>query len=338
MTFSPVPVSPEGSPEYENTVNSMADRIVKTYLAATERGDINSRLGERFYSRDAHGAARALAAGWNPDEGAGKALRSLASPGERGEPEGPTMPVNTNTPYRQEFEHRVRRAAGVMARLSPQTDWDLNVKQAHEIFQGLPDETVSNLMHDKRDTSQPVDKKTGKHPRVTVMGGNGEVSSLNRQPSHAILHARAIARGEIEPEDDIATDEAHRVKIGSFYHNIVNPDTSPHTTIDFRAHDIATGEMHATGMNRHISRTALRPGSKGHEQKQRYTMLEEAHRRATSIINDKHADRRLQKQPLQPKQVQAVTWWGEKHHEDELGLSNKNGVGKGREGRTPLGQ
>ena len=83
--------------------------------------------------------------------------------------------------------------------------------------------------------------------------------------------------------------------------------------MDFRAHDVAVGRLLPTGANR------------GLRNKSRYAMFEEAHERAADLINDKHADRRQQSAPIQPKQVQAVTWWVDRNAQDAKMNSARGG-------------
>lgn len=277
---------PKSTSARSRTVNQMSHRIVQTYLQATPA---EHKLGERFYTQDAHGSARALASGHDPNGPTGKLLRTMPSPGERASEwqHGDTSAL-PETPARKAFEGKVTQQAGVLARLSPQTSWENNIKQAHEVH-SLHQDTVNQLMQGDRS------------------GLKG--TTLNNQPSNTIIHAHAIHTGQETPGEAIhgagEGDEKNRVKVGSFFHNIAQPDTSPHTTVDFRAHDIAAGRLLNTSVNRGLS-------SKG-----RYSMFEEAHERAASLINDKHSDRRGQAAPIQPKQVQAVTWWTDKNHQDK---------------------
>ena len=314
--FKPVPVHEQGTPEYEHSVNSMRDNIVHTYLAATPA---EHELGERFYTRDAHGAARSIAFGVDPSSGMGRVARSMPHHSEMAtdaaKAEGIGHSAANPCPENPYAAERVHRAAGVLARLSPQTEWETNVRQAHETFHMDRDATqaLGNLRSNARDTTAKPNAK-GEHPRVQVRNDAGQKMDLNKQPTDTILKAHAIATGSARPEDYVAMDPTHRVKIGSFAHNIEHPDTSPHTTVDFRAHDIATGQLLSTSTGRGLSRTGK--NTRGPEGK-RYDMLEEAHNRAAAVINEHHADRRQQSAPLQAKQVQGVTWWADKNFQDE---------------------
>lgn len=332
VNFKPAPVHAPGTPEHETAVNNMRDNIVQTYLAATPD---EHRLGERFYSRDAHGAARALAHGVDPSSDVGKVMRAtphhseLATDAAKqdagwGHSAANPKPQSALGGYMSE---RLHRAAGVLARLSPQTEWETNVRQAHEAF-GMHEnatQALSNVQNNVRDPSGKPNAK-GEFPRVQVRDDAGSKMELNKQPNDAIRKAHEIATGKAQAEDYVAMDPTHRVKIGSFAHNIEHPDTSPHTTVDFRAHDIAQGQLLSTSTDRGLSASpkAVKRDLKG----RRYDMFEEAHNRAAGVINEQHADRRQQSQPIQPKQVQGVTWWADKNHQDTA-MGGTTGVAQG---------
>jgi hypothetical protein len=78
LNFKPIPIT-KGA-QRDKDIDKMAGNIVKTYLAARPS---EHRASETFYSRDAHGTARALAAGIDPDSNMGRLLRSMPSPGGR---------------------------------------------------------------------------------------------------------------------------------------------------------------------------------------------------------------------------------------------------------------
>lgn len=293
--FKPLDV-PKDQQAHDATVENMAHRIVSTYLQSNHA---ERDMGEKFYSQDAHGAARALNLGVDPNSSVGHMMRTTPSPREQsaawrgGKDISLPSTASTNSPANESIRQGVRRGAGTLARLSPQTGWEDNVKQAHEAY-SLPDETVHDLMNDKRG------------------GLKGKV--LNRQPSANVVHAAKIAKGQETPEQNIATG-SKRVKIGSFFENIADPDTSKATTVDFRAHDISAGQLLPTGTNRGMS------------SKKRYDMFEQAHDRAADILNKEHPTERNQAAPLQSKQVQATAWWTDKRNvEDRLGGAHQKGA------------
>ena len=197
LSFTPVPIT-KGA-QRDRDIDAMANRIVQTYLAASPAEHL---AGQRFYSRNAHGAARALAAGFDPESDMGRFLRTMPSPAERHSEwdvtENRTDNVGRLYAHRERHEAKVRQAAGALARLSPQTSWESNVAQAHEVYH-LPDETVAGLFHDRREPLQ-----TG--------GRGGKPMALNKQTSRNIIHAHAIATGKETPEENITTG-TKRVKI-----------------------------------------------------------------------------------------------------------------------------
>jgi hypothetical protein len=319
--FKPVPVHEPGTPEHEAAVTGMRDNIVKTYLAATPA---EHTLGERFYTRDAHGAARAMATGQNPSEGVGRVMREtphhqeLATDAAKRDASWGHSAANPKpqTPLGAHVAERVHRAAGVLARLSPQTEWETNVRQAHEAHHMSENATgaLHNIATGAVDTSRKPNAK-GEFPRPEVRNDAGQKMDLNKQPNEAIRKAHEIASGKARPEDYVAMDPTHRVKIGTFAQNIEHPGTSPNVTVDFRTHDISVGKLLSTSTARGLS---ANPKSKTRDVAgRRYDMLDEAHSRAAAYVNENHPDRRLQSNPIDAKQMQAVTWWADKNHQDE---------------------
>lgn len=119
-----------------------------------------------------------------------------------------------------------RRGAGVIAALSPQTHWDLNKTQAHEIVH-LKSSDVDALHKGDR----------------SVLAGK----ALNRQPSDRVLAAVRIHTGEDDPAKSLG------IKTGNFFHNIHDPSDNSHVTIDVHAHDIAVGQKLQHKVNRGLS-------------------------------------------------------------------------------------
>lgn len=349
-----VPVTlPKTPGEHEAMVSRMAGRIVQTHLSATP---MERLTGERFYSHDAHGAARSIAMGFDPNGGVGSANRLMgkdrtvednrvtSGPMMRGETQsihsGPSAHIHQAAAEDwqargsgPEYQQRVHQASGVLAKTSPQTEWGLNIRQAHEAW-GMHEHSpkmLAQLGDDDRDYDRPVMKGRGqdrkqevdpkgnpKFNRLAVRSDEtGAKMALNSRPTADILAANAMAQGD-PTEKHVATDDTHRVKIGSFQRNIEHPDTSPDTTVDFRAHDIAVGKPYRTNRDRGLSQS---PKSKSRGiDGNRYDVFQEAHDRARGYLNEHHADQRFQKEPLQSKQVQAVTWWSDKNTQDrELG-------------------
>lgn len=350
-----VPLSMPATPEdREALVSRMAGRIVQTHLSATP---VERLTGERFYSHDAHGAARSMAMGINPNSGAGTVTRMMGKdraasdnrlPGITAMPRGETQSIYDG-PHGDahraaaddwqargtgpEYQQRLHQAAGVLAKTSPQTEWSLNIRQAHEAW-NMRDENpqmLSQLATDDRDYSRPKMKGRGKsraqeldkqgNPkfnRIPVRSDStGEKMDLNSKPTRDILASDKMAHGD-PTENHVATDDIHRVKIGSFQRNIEDPYGSPDTTVDFRAHDIAVGKPYQTSAERGLSQD---PKSKSRgDAGNRYDIFQEAHERAAGYVSAHHADTVFQSEPLQPKQIQATTWWADKDFQDgELG-------------------
>jgi hypothetical protein len=288
-----IPIHKEGTPEYEATVNQMSDNIVSSYAASGKDVGVQ-REGERFYSDDAFGAAHAISRGVDPDSRVGRLYRRrpIGAKTNGYADVHPDINVERHMPEQLPGIHR---AAGTLARLSPQTDWGKNVSQAWDAHQMDPDGPV---MQDVR-----AHNSGEKATRKPVPG------PLNDQPSADIVKAVDIAHGRASVEDYIHHEGSKRVKIGSFYENIIHPSSSPYTTVDFRHHDIAYGQLLDTGgeprSNTSRVRSSLKSGG-------RYRMIEEATNRATERINRDYSHLRLQNEPLKPHQVQAIAWWGDK--------------------------
>ena len=306
--FRPIKIT-QGA-ERAGDISDMATRMVATYNATDSA---TREAGANYYPREAHGAARAIASGVHPDSAMGKFLRTMPSAGQMQRLQrGPTSPVKPN----EEYEQHVRRAAGAIARLSPSgggMHWESNPAAAYEAGR-LPEADVQKLM---RGGTKEQRQKT----RQDVLGKG----ALSRASSHDVIHAQRIMTGQVAPEEDIKTGEhPERVKIGSFYHNIAHPDTSPYSTIDARQHDTLTG------VRRPWKKTDFRElRAKG-----RYDMLEEAQRQATMRINMGRYSRG--EEGLTPSGTQSITWLGDRAAQ-EYGFGNQGG--KGRKGHTtPLGQ
>jgi hypothetical protein len=93
-------------------------------------------------------------------------------------------------------------------------------------------------------------------------------------------------------------------------------------TVDFRAHDIATGYATPTAIapGLDIAKTAKSRTAGG----QKYDALEEAHGRAADYVNEHHAEHRVGGLPLMPSQIQGTTWWRDRVHTNmEMGGSGK---------------
>jgi hypothetical protein len=278
--------------EHANRVN----RIVSTYLAASPA---QRRAGNTWYWQ-AHRAAVTVANGENP--GIGNNTKAM----KRGVYRKPGV-----TP-----EH-VERAAGAIARLSPSMpagmNWEHNAQAAYETSK-LSDKQADAINRGK--------------PGARYVHGT---SSLKHAGEHAIVHAHAISKGDVTPEQDlnqqIGTKGATldvRKKAGSFYRNIKDPMHSTEVTIDARSAGVAAGQrLGFRDVNEQV----------GKMQGGRYKDYERAYQDATDIVNQhlqqgqktaapnpKRAAVQARPIPapghggakLLPHQVQATTWLADK--------------------------
>lgn len=366
----PIPIYKKGTPEREAAVEHMASNIKTTYAHAT---DASQFAGETFYSHDAHGAAHAIAAGHNPDKGFGQMLRRTGGKtqetwghedihelyGNRPEyaksahaaqdfldKNRAKMRPHAHQETARKFEEtkatpqhaeRVERAAGVLARLSPQTPWHDNVSQAWEITQHPRD-----LGHELNTSTSS--KRT--EAETKIIGTEGK---LHYNTNANIAHAARIWSGEETSDQNIATPEGNergRVKIGSFYHNILHPRTSNIATVDFRASDVARGQTLNTQGPKYDENGPRKSAvdQRGMSSKGRYDMMDEAHQRAAEHINaDPETDKqRIGGNPIRPHQTQAVTWFVESNRTGDYlessashrGSDITKGQGVRKQGRT----
>lgn len=254
--------------EHANRVN----RIVSTYMSSTPA---QQHSGNVWY-RQAHRAAVTVAKGEDP--GIGNNTKAM----KRGVYRPPGL-----------SDDSVDRAAGAIARLSPSMpagmNWEHNAQAAHEVSK-LSDSQVSDIAADSSKRYVP-----GTH-------------SLKHAGNTAIVHASAILKGTVTPEQDLNTKPgAHgpvpdRQKIGSFYHNIKDPMKSNEVTVDARSAGITVGKRVG------FADVAEQVGKLGG---QRYGDFEKAHQDATEVINQ-HLAQQGKTAKLVPNQVQATSWLADK--------------------------
>ena len=150
--FEPIPIT-KGA-QRDKDIDTMAHRIVRPTL---RRAACSTDKGRRSTVARRTGRPRALAAGFDPDSDMGRCCDQCQARGSAS-PSGSRVYRAHNVDqlygYRERFEHKVRQAAGVLARLSPQTSWESNVAQANEVYHHLAEETVAGLFHDKREPLQ----------------------------------------------------------------------------------------------------------------------------------------------------------------------------------------
>lgn len=151
----------------------------------------------------------------------------------------------------------VRRGAGVIAALSPLSDWDRNVREAHELV------------------------KTGR-----VQGALLPANVEKAQRIHAGEDPEAVLGGH---------------KVTNFFHNIHDPSSPSHVTIDRHAYDIAMGRPFI-GQGK---------GKKAEEPRQSGTMSQDLG--LSSLGRYQHFVRAYQRASDElevnlPHQTQATTW------------------------------
>lgn len=141
--------------------------------------------------------------------------------------------------YDQAHEHAKKigggdpeKGAGIIAALSPQTGWDLNLAQAYELSSGrIAPEQFEKLRAGDR----------------SVLEG----TKLKRQPTGRILKAHAIHSGQQTTREAITGP-----KTSNFARNIADPSDPHAVTIDFHAHDIAVGRPLPTAVRRGLDSPA----------------------------------------------------------------------------------
>ena len=152
-----------------------------------------------------------------------------------------------------------KTGAGVLAALSPRTEWGLNVAQARQ-----------------------MGSVTTAHVRALQAGDRSSVAGtpLARQYTANIVKAHRIREGEA-PEAALPQD----LKTGHFYHNIADPASPHHVTVDSIAADVARNYRQGSNADRGLQA----PG--------RYGKYVDVYKAAAKHVEE----------PL-PQRVQATTW------------------------------
>jgi hypothetical protein len=198
----------------------------------------------------------------------------------------------------------IKHAAGVVAAVSPNMDWDKNNINAFGELHSLSGRQWQHVADSAASTRQAQiynhSRGYGKtHPLRAETGRTDEAKdalqgmSISASTDGGLLKAKRILDGE-DPEDVLNRRTAP--KTNSFMHNIAYPDVSGHVTIDGRAHDIAANRLQGWTENRGIGSAALTRGTS------RYEHFEDAYRGATAHIN---SDLGMN---LHPHDVQAIAW------------------------------
>lgn len=168
-----------------------------------------------------------------------------------------------------EWEREVRKAAGVIAALSPRLAWRKNVEYAKLAYMTYAGIATQGLMSMRTDGD------------ISEAYFAGMIPTLNANARKAFR----ILNGE-DPEDVLGGP-----KVRAFYFTIVNPTDPRAVVVDRHAIDITFGQV----LNDQARGLAL--GRKG-----AYDRVSELYRRAARIISAELGE------VWTPAQVQATTW------------------------------
>lgn len=125
------------------------------------------------------------------------------------------------------------RGAGIIAALSPQTGWGVNLNQARQLAEhpGFSRRELKELA---------IPKKKG-GDRSFLAG-----TPLAMHPGDTILNAYRISHQGESPSEVLDP----RKKTGQFFQNIYDPENPEPVTIDQHAHDLAIGRKMGSGVGR----------------------------------------------------------------------------------------
>lgn len=197
--------------------------------------------------------------------------------------------------------------AGLVAAVSPNMDWEKNNIDAFRELHSLKGGDWENIQNSAAGKSRSSEAKR------TLNG-----LSISTSSDANLIKARRIMDGE--HVDDVLSRRT-APKTNSFAHNIAEPQTDGHVTIDGRAHDIAANRLQPWTSDRGISSAALPTGKTT-----RYEHFENAFRTAAQALSEEHGVLHL------PHQLQAVVWEGGKGLEragtTKKGTPRKKGVSR----------
>lgn len=182
----------------------------------------------------------------------------------------------------------VKHAAGLVAAVSPNMDWEKNNINAFDEVSSL-----SGRQWQAISRSVAAGHRTDE-AREALRG-----MSISTAPDSNLLKAHRIWDLGEDFEDVLPRNGAP--KTNSFAHNIWQPHVAGPVTIDGRQADITVDAMRPWAMGRGIYSAALKTGKQT-----RYEAYEDHVRGATDAIN------RSSGTHLLPHQVQAVVWEGAK--------------------------
>lgn len=180
----------------------------------------------------------------------------------------------------------IAHAAGVVAAVSPNMDWERNNINAFDEISSLGSRQWKAI---ERSASQPK-QDNGRRPGRTDEAREAlQGLSISSAGDRNLLKAKRIWVDGEDPEDVL--DRRTAPKTHSFMHNIISPQVSGHVTTDGRHADILTDGMRPWEYDRGISSAATKTGKAT-----RYEQYEDATRSAARSAG------------VLPHQVQAIIW------------------------------
>jgi len=204
----------------------------------------------------------------------------------------------------------VHHAAGIVAAVSPNMDWDKNNIDAFSELSSLkPHEWATiHAAHGGNEAAKAAVKP--------MLKGKG----ISAAPVANLVKAHRIMSGE---HPDVVLPQRTAPKTNAFARNIADPGTHGPVTIDGRAHDIAVNSLRPWKVGRGIDSAATPTGKTT-----RYEHFENAYRTAASAVGEA------------PHDMQAITWVGGKAREragvTKAGTPRKVGVQRVGQAYTDL--
>lgn len=188
-----------------------------------------------------------------------------------------------------------RAAAGVVAAVSPNMDWERNNIGAFDEIDALSHQDWKTIVHSAQQGTRTDEARE-------ALRGYGISAAGDR----ALLKAHLIWHGGRDPEEVLPRQTAP--KTNSFFHNINDVGKTPVVTIDGRAADEVVDAMRPWSGSRGIASAATKTGKTT-----RYEEYEDHYRRAARLRG------------VQPHQMQAVTWEEGKNVERNYNPERKQG-------------
>lgn len=197
-----------------------------------------------------------------------------------------------------------RHAAGVVAAVSPNMDWEKNNINAFSELHNLNKDQWGAIEGSLRQSQQAYARNAqngfGKgHPLRYDTGRSQEARdalqglSISTATDHGLLKAKRILEGA---DPDVVMPRRTSPKTNSFMDNIHDPGADRHVTIDGRAHDIAADRLQGWTQDRGIGSAALLRG------RSRYEHFEDAYRGAAAHLSGEFGHKIL------PHEAQAIAW------------------------------